>query len=143
MHQFTDNSGRTWDIDVNVGTARKVQDRLSVNVFKLFDEDGPKLSGDPILLCDTLYVLCADQCNARGVDSYSFGCGLIGQALADGYEALMKAVADFFPPLKAERLRRTLSKAMNLGDTIEAAMMKATNDIQISGSHDATKSQAS
>ena len=68
MATFTDNSGRTWTVQVNVETIRRVRAMVEVD---LLDTAGgevlERLITDPVLLCDVLYALCKEQANGQGV----------------------------------------------------------------------------
>ncbi len=64
MKSFCDNTGRTWIINVNVGTIKRVRALCNVDLANIISiENGSvpkvdlleKLANDPVLLVDVLY----------------------------------------------------------------------------------------
>jgi hypothetical protein len=123
MPNFTDNAGRTWAIDLNVTNLRRVRDlipdpthaldekgrRPGVDLLTLAEPDAPlarRLNADPILLADCLFALAKPQADAAGVSDAQFGEALAGDAIAAAVDALLRALADFFPHGRREILRR-------------------------------------
>lgn len=120
MRQFKDNKDRTWDVAVNVGTAKRARDVLNVDLFKLYGDEAGRVFGDPILLVNLLYVLCEPQCKANGISDVEFGEAMVGDAIEDGANALMESVADFFPSSK----RQVLQKIKAKGEEVSAKMVQ-------------------
>lgn len=59
MRTFNDNAGRTWTIAINVDTIRRVRSLVSVDLLEAVESKLiERLAGDPILLCDVIYVIC-------------------------------------------------------------------------------------
>ena len=75
MKTFTDNTGRSWTVSLNIGTLKRVRSLCEVDLMaavegKLID----RLIADPVLLCDILYVVCkeeADKNNITRITSYN------------------------------------------------------------------------
>ena len=71
MSTFTDNSRRTWTVQVNVETIRRVRAMVEVDLLDAAGGDLPargaqagvleRLITDPVLLCDVLHALCKEQ----------------------------------------------------------------------------------
>jgi len=146
MPQFKDEQGRTWDLSagpvLNVASAKRVKDLRSVDLFKLFSAEAERLFTDPALLVDVLFILCQRQADKAGVSDEQFGEGLVGDALERAANALMDAVADFFPQSKRQTLRAIKEKGQQIGRAIEAQALKAIAAVNPDGFATLTSSAA-
>lgn len=111
MKVFKDNKGRTWTIEINIATVRRVRSMLTVNLLeavsgKLIE----RLQSDVILCVDIIYVLCKKEADALGVGDEDFGTALAGDALNDAVDAFLEELADFFPAGERAALRKTILK---------------------------------
>src|SRR4051812_25554865 len=96
MRSFKDKERRDWELVVDVGQIKRVRDLVKVDLYRI-DTESERLFGDPVLLVDTLYVLCKTQCESRKFTDEDFGRGLDGDSLHEASNAVMDAVIDFFP----------------------------------------------
>jgi len=122
MKTFTDNTGRSWTIAVNVEAIKRVKSLLAVNLLdaiegKLIEQ----LVDDPVLLCDVIYVLCGLQAGAAKVSDEDFGRSMAGDAIEAATTALLEELADFFPRGRRELLQKALAKLR----TFEAKVLEA------------------
>ena len=108
-HCFADANGREWECAITVGVIRKVRQKLSLNLANAFDHDAKKgeagclerLSEDPVLLVDTLYCICEEQANSRGVSDVQFGeLFCTGEIIEAATLALLNGLLRFLPPTK-------------------------------------------
>lgn len=111
MKTFTDNTGRTWSIAINVGAVKRVRSGLDINLLdavegKLIE----RLVSDPVLLCDVIFVLCQQEAEARGITDEQFGQAMAGDAIDAATSALLEELVDFFPSGKRQVLTRALAK---------------------------------
>ena len=124
MKSFTDNTGRTWTLVVNVATIKRVRALCGVDLNSIVEvEDGKpsaklleRLSGDPVLLVDVLYAVCRPECEQKGVSDEDFGAAMAGDAVEQATDALLDEVIDFFPAAKREAFRRILSASRRFGE---------------------------
>lgn len=135
MAIFTDGLDRKWDIRIDVPTIKKMRE-YDMDVTRMFD-DGMKhlvrLAEDPVLLVDTLWLVCESQAKGKGIDEESFGRGLFGDSLSEALRALQEGTVDFFQnPKRRETLREVLRKiedganaATDLGATEASKALKA------------------
>lgn len=124
MKTFTDNTGRTWTIAINIGEVKRVKDLLAVDLLeavngKLVQE----LIDDPVLLCDLVYCLCKNQADAAGISDEQFGCAMAGDAIDLATTALLEELVDFFP----QRRRVVLAKAMSKARALESMGIEAAS----------------
>jgi len=122
MATFTDNSGRTWTVQVNVETIRRVRAMVAVD---LLDTAGgevlEKLITDPVLLCDVLYALCKEQADGQAVTDEQFGRAMAGDVIDQATEALLEELSGFFPSRKRRLVRAALQKL----DALEEMALQA------------------
>ena len=115
MKQFVDNAGRTWGITINVDAIRRVRDVLGLDLLsavegKLIE----RLAGDPILLCDVLYVLCKPEAEQREVTDTDFGRAMAGDAIEAATTSLLEELVSFFPSSRRQLLSKALAKYRDL-----------------------------
>ncbi len=111
MKSFHDNAGRSWTVAIHVESVKRVKSLLGVNLLEAVEGTLlERLVGDPILLCDVLYVLCKPEADARGVSDEDFGKAMAGDAIELGTTALLEELVDFFPQAKRQVLAKALAK---------------------------------
>lgn len=119
MTEFKDNRGRTWRLEINVSTARRVRARLSFDLLTLLNspDEIHRLAGDPYLLADVLFVLCEEQAKQVGVTDEDFGAALAGDPIDHATKGLLRALVDFCPSPSARGvLGRIIEAAERLGE---------------------------
>ena len=123
MGIFKDSKGNTWDVAVNVGSVRQVKDALGFDLMDVVSQNSAVLTNlyeDPMTLVDTLYVLCKNQADARGVSDMEFGTAFNGDAIQEATRALIEGLLDFFPPRRREILKKMIAKM----ESVETAAME-------------------
>jgi hypothetical protein len=111
MKTFTDNACRSWSININIGSIKRVRSTLDVNLLDAIDGKLiERLVTDPILLCDAIYVLCESEAAARGITDEQFGQAMAGDAIESATSALLEELVDFFPSGKRQVLTKALAK---------------------------------
>ena len=124
MKSFTDNTGRTWTLVVNVATIKRVRALCGVDLNSIVEvEDGKpsaklleRLSGDPVLLVDVLYAVCRPECEQKSVSDEDFGAAMAGDAVEQATDALLDEIVDFFPAAKRKAFQRILSASRRFGE---------------------------
>jgi hypothetical protein len=112
VRSFKDNEGRPWEIRITVDAIKRVRALLDVDLLgvlegKLVD----RLSTDPVLLCDVVYVVCKPQADAKGISDEDFGRAMAGDAIDAATKALLDELVDFSPSRRdRQNLRRVLDK---------------------------------
>lgn len=119
MKQFKDTAGRDWQVVVNVGQIERVRDLAKVDLYSLFGDEAKRLFADPVLLVNTLYVMCREQADARKMSDVDFGQAFDGDVLEAGANALLEEVLSFFPSSRRRILRATVDKSMELSQQLE------------------------
>ena len=128
MKTFNDNAGRTWNVEVNVVTIKRVRGLVQVNLYEVIEGRLiERFIRDPVLLCDCLYAVCKPQADELGVTDEEFGRAMAGDAIEHATVALLDELVSFCPSLRDRKnLRRVLDgtrKMMERGrDVIEAKL---------------------
>ncbi|MCA9249809.1 MAG: hypothetical protein KDA54_01625 [Phycisphaerales bacterium] len=118
MKTFNDQSGNTWTVQINVNAIKRVRDLLDVNLLdivegKLID----RLIGDPILLCDVLYVLCKPEADERNITDEQFGRAMAGDAIEHATKAVLEELVGFSPnPRDRATMTKVLEKTWQVMD---------------------------
>lgn len=147
MHSFIDSAGRNWTVRVDVGAVKRVRTVLGIDLMQVGEKrtsDGRKpgvlerLSSDPVLLVDVIYVLCEEQAKRLGVSDEEFGRAMLGDALDGAVKAMLGAVVDFFPnPRERAALKRVLTAAEMAAererDEVEAKLDESLRSISGGG----------
>ena len=108
---WTDGEGRRWSTTITVGTLKRVQELVDVNLLDVFD--GVllnRLADDPVLLANTLYAVCKPQADQRNIDDLAFGELLVGDTIEAAAEALVRGLSLFFPQQRRTALASLWAK---------------------------------
>lgn len=118
MKSFTDNTGRAWLVNVNVGTIKRVRALCGVDLANIISiESGQKpkiellerLASDPVLLVDVLYAVCKPEADAKNISDEEFGAAMAGDSVDHATSALLDEIIDFFPEAKRRAFQKILS----------------------------------
>lgn len=99
MKNFSDTQGHTWSIILNIGTVKKVRDRLGINLLQPGDGDPPlltRLATDPILLGDVIAVLIEKQFDLYKVTADNIYEFFDGETMKNGESAFFEELELFF-----------------------------------------------
>lgn len=110
MRQFKDNAGRTWTVDINVATLKRVRGLTGVDLMQVIEGTLiEKLIRDPVLLCDVVYAVCKPEADAAKVSDEEFGKAMAGDAIEAATGALLDELISFCPsPRDRANLGRVL-----------------------------------
>jgi len=142
MKTFNDNSGRTWNVEVNVAAVKRVRSLTDANLLQVVDDPGgliERFIRDPVLLCDVVYAVCKPQADEREITDEEFGCAMAGDAIEHATAALLEELVSFSPSPRDRRnlgrvleaTRKVMDKARDLIETrldsgeIDRAMERA------------------
>ena len=112
MKLFHDTKGQEWKLELNIGSAKVINERLRDEQVDLLKPNTliHRLA-DPFFTAMVLYIFVKDQADAIGVDADQFGSRLGGLVLWEAQQKLMEEYIDFFPnPKVQENLRAMMQK---------------------------------
>lgn len=111
MRTFKDNAGRTWSLSVDCDCVRRVRTALNFNLVNAdFKAMLDQLLGDPVFLCDVLYVVCKPEADRQNLSDVDFGRAMYGDCIEQGTMALLEELANFTP---SHRDRARIQKLLN------------------------------
>ncbi len=120
MRQFKDNAGRTWTVDINVATLKRVRGLTGVDLMQVIEGTLiEKLIRDPVLLCDVVYAVCKPEADAATprVSDEEFGKAMAGDAIEAATSALLDELVGFCPsPRDRANLGRVLQATHRVMD---------------------------
>ena len=132
MRTFTDNAGRTWTLTINVDAIRRVRSQLEIDLLQAVEGKLiERLAGDPILLCDVIYVLCKPEADQRDVSDEDFGRAMAGDAIDHATTSLLEELVDFFPQSRRALLNKALEKFRHLETRAIELVDKQLDDPQL------------
>lgn len=124
MSSFTDSKGRVWPVSITVSSLLRIRDLSGLDLARLdgFGEDGPvaRVASDPLLLASVLWAAVQPDAIDRAVSESDFQDSISGDAITSGADALLDALADFFPGAQSRLLRKVVETARELRRKAEA-----------------------
>ena len=117
MAAFKDVNGKTWDIRMTIGVARRIKSLASIDIFNVDDDFlQNRLFTNPMTVADVLWAIVQPEAEKSKIDSEMFGESLGGSAMRDAQNALVEELADFFTGMgqgsKASALKKMQTTLM-------------------------------
>ena len=118
MRSFKDNAGRTWTVDINVATLKRVRGLTGVDLMQVIEGTLiEKLIRDPVLLCDVVYAVCKPEADSAKVSDEDFGKAMAGDAIEAATTAVLEELVGFCPsPRDRANLGRVLQATRKVMD---------------------------
>ena len=134
MKSFTDRQGRTWIIEINYTSLRRVHALTGINLTRIVDSQShvmEQLTGDPFVLFDCLIAILQPQLEAKNITAEQLGEALDEESGDKASMALIEAIIDFFPEGKRMLLKRALTKVLTAAERRQLATLdKALQDVE-------------
>lgn len=122
MKRFTDADGSDWIVTLNTTVVKRVRSLLDVDLLDIADGKLiDRLSSDPVLLVDVIYVVVKPEADARKVTDEQFGEKMRGDAIAQATDALLDELVDFSP---SPRMRSILGRLLTASRTARDRAME-------------------
>ncbi len=149
MKAFKDAQGRSWEIVVNVVTAKRVRDLCGgIDLLTILNppavdkegnplpltpeqEETAKVLRDSYTLVMVLWVLCQKQCEEKGVSEEDFGGSLVGDPIEQAQDALVQEVVNFFPLSRRVIYQKIVDKIHDYGKTTTEIALKKLDTIDL------------
>lgn len=127
MQRFVDSTNFEWVLDVNLAARKRVQKETGFDLLAVTDPQTLQRLDDPQLLVDVIHSLCHEQTAKLAIDAEAFAARMGGDVLDKASDALMLAIADFFP----QRRRTLLTAAIHKGRMLqEQAVQMGLKEIE-------------
>lgn len=136
MKVFRDSKDREWKLELTIGSVKRVNGALNVNLLDMdtvADTDGggapvlQRLGLDVIFLCDVIYALVSPQADEQSVSDVEFGESLGGDVIMRAQKALYEELVLFFQGLGRSDLATAIAKQLEI---IRLAVRKVDEEIQ-------------
>jgi len=130
MHSFKDNQDRQWELNLTIGSVRRVKGLLDINLLEPEAGEPPlltRLGTDEMLLVDVIFCLCKPQADENNISDEQFGEGLGGEAILAAQQAFYDELVDFFR--KRGRTDRATA-VMKQAKVIRMAVEKVTTIVE-------------
>lgn len=135
VRQFTDCEGRTWRVRITVDEVKRCREQLGIQILDATNPQADlcgRLSTDPELLVNVLYVVCRQQADERGLSDEQFGRSMAGDAIWEASTALLEAVADFFPsPAQRAARHKLIERSTRIVRLLERRLDEVASDGEI------------
>ena len=152
MKTFTDASGRTWTITLNLGTAMAVKAKLDIDLLQPEaprngdpDSGGPlltRLGTDEMLLGEVLCALLEKQFETHKVTEDDVRAAFDGQTLLAAQKAFYEEMIDFFRSRGRNDRAKAVAKQMAMIDAAVTAIETKLDGININQTIDGALSGA-
>jgi hypothetical protein len=134
MRSFVDSQGDTWDINITVWEVREVKRECDVYLTALADDNYAllrRLYSEMGLFGDVLSVVLTEQIEERGLDAKQFARRISADVVMAAYEALTRAIADFFfSPAARKALHIFIDKALATAKAMETTAMEHVTELE-------------
>ena len=133
MKTFVDGQGREWAVEINVNVIKRVRDLLKIDLLEIVEGQLiERLIGDPILLCDVIYVVCKPQAEAKNITDEDFGQAMAGDAIEAATKALLEELADFSPsPRDRANIRSVIEKTWQALDKVRDVIETRLSQVNV------------
>lgn len=130
MRKVTDVKKRVWEIQITVGTIKRIRDEFDINIYKIADGKlFAILSDDLETLVNIFFLICEDQAKEADVSDIEFGKGFTGDIIAEFTNVFLEELVDFFPPLKRPALKKILAKKAEVESRTGEKLIKKVDEI--------------
>ena len=139
MRVFKDKKDFSWEIEVNISALKRVKSHLDLNLLDIFKQNPEtqkfelleKISEDPILLVDLLFVLCEKQVKERNMNAEDFANVFSGEVIENAVNSLLYEIIDFFPETKKAVLKKILDTGKKMQGEAEKLILKKLANVNL------------
>lgn len=131
MPRFPDKLGQTWDLLIDVDAVEQVRSKLNLDLMKIDKPEGKAIFEDQVTFVHVLYVLCEEQAEKRQINERAFAKGFNGDTFDAAVDALIEAIADFFPKHRRMILQKSAEKTRELQDQASVKVAQALESLDL------------
>src|SRR6185436_12211123 len=128
MSTFMDGNKKTWSLQLYVPLIEEVREYLKLDLVDREGKAYDRLCEDPVLLCNTLWIICKEQAEKEGVDKLAFLKLICSDVIVDANRAMLEAIADFSPSHHGKFLRAVAAKTNSVQNAAMAKALEKIND---------------
>lgn len=124
MRVIKDLKGREWELQITVGTVKRVRSYCDLDLYNIGDSGFIKIIIDePIKLIEMFWTIFEDQAKAKEIDEKEFCEGWAGDIIDEATKIFLDELIEFFPEKKRQPARKLLEK-------LEALAIKAYSRVE-------------
>ncbi len=134
MKTFTDATGRSWTLTLNLGTAMAVKAKLDIDLLQPEAGDPPlltRLGTDEMLLGEVLCCMLEGQFTTHSVTEDDVRNSFDGQTLLAAQKAFYEELIDFFRSRGRNDRAKAVAKQMAMIDAAVTAMETRIDGLDI------------
>ena len=131
---FKDNEGRTWELRMNFGAAKRVKSLLGINLLSPLEGAEPegdplltKLAGDDMMVIDVIFAIIKPQASERGITDEEWAAAMGGDAMLEAHDAFYREYVNFF---RSRGRAETVTALQKQKAALDAAIREAKARIQ-------------
>ena len=125
MPSFTDAKGKTWPVEITIGTIKQIRTLLNADFGNPLEGDPPPLTRflvDIEFIADVLFVVCQDDAEKHKITGLEFAKRLDGDASITAHDAFLEALSDFFLRVRRPEVAALIQKSRDrVARAVEAA----------------------
>ena len=139
MRVFKDKKDNTWEIEITISALKRVKSYLDLNLLDIFKQNPEtqkfelleKISEDPVLLVDLLFVLCEKQVKERNMNAEDFANVFSGEVIENAVNVLLYEIIDFFPETKKAVLKKILDTGKKMQGEAEKLILEKLDNVNM------------
>lgn len=119
MRVIKDLKGRQWELQITVGTIKRVRSKLDMDLYNIGDEGFIKtIIDDPIKLIELFWVILEDEVEKQEIDEAEFCKGWAGEVIEIATNLFIEELIEFFPPKKRMPVEKMWKKLRSLEEKV-------------------------
>jgi hypothetical protein len=134
MHEFRDNKGRPWQLELNVDVLEQIKTECGSNLLDLADPDSDlirEVIAFPPLIAKLVFAALAEQAKLKEVDAREFRRSMNGESLQAAHDALLDEIILFCPPGRRSLLQAVRDKNREVEEAGVSLAMTRLNDPEL------------
>lgn len=131
MKAFKDIKGRVWELQISVGSVRRIKGAFGIdigNIMSFTDSGKPsvldQIGDDVQLLFGIIWLLCEKQATGRGIDEQAFLDAMDGDSVEAAADALLDEIVNFSQPAQRKVLQKLRELSRIAKEKAEAQLSK-------------------
>lgn len=132
MRKITDLNGLEWKIQITVGTIKRVNSELNLDIYNIANEGFLEtIIEDYVRFIDMMFVICEDEAKERGISDIEFGKAFDGEHIDIAVDEFLTELVSFFPKSRRMSVEKALAKTQELAKVTGEKLVKKINEIDI------------
>ncbi len=134
MKTFKDCEGANWDICLNLGTVKKIKDKLGINLLEIEQGEPPlltRLGTDELFLAEIILCCIETQIEKRKLSEQDVLSRFDGQTIGKAQSCFYEELIDFFQQKNQPHKMKMVQKQLALIELAIKAAISKIDEINI------------